>query len=267
MKLNFDGKVVLVTGGTKGIGLATALAFGAHGAQTVLTYRWGSADEDDVRRRFSAAGAPDPLIVQADVSQPGETAALMDEIARRHASVDVFVSNAAGGVLVKDIADLTERALLKTIRYGSWPMFDHIFQIHRRFGAYPRYAVAVSSTGPDRFSINYDLVAASKAALETLCRYLSHRLMDQDIRINVVRTIGVLTDAFHTTFGPEASAFFLERVRAERFVSADEVAGAILALCSGRLDGMRGQTLTVDHGAGFFDSAARLYAEQAQAGI
>src|SRR5262249_18413063 len=154
----------------RGIGLASALAFGRYGAHTVLTYRWGSADEDDVRRSFADIGAPEPLIVQADVSQPAETAALMEEIGQRHDGVDMLVGNASSGVLVKEVADLTERALLKTMQYGAWPMIDYLFKIRDRFGAYPRYAVAISSTGPDRFSVNYDLVAAARAALETLCR-------------------------------------------------------------------------------------------------
>ena len=62
------GKAVVITGGTKGIGLACGLAFGQVGARTYLTHRWGSADEDELRRRFAEVGAPEPVIVEADVS-------------------------------------------------------------------------------------------------------------------------------------------------------------------------------------------------------
>ncbi len=264
---DLNGKVALITGGTRGIGFATALALGRQGALPVVTYRWGSADEADVRGSFAAAGARAPLIVQADVSRPEDTAALMAEVKRHYDRIDIFVSNAAGGAVVKDIGDLTERALLKTIRYNTWPTVDYLFKIHEHFGAYPRYVVAISSTGSDRFSIYYDLVAASKAALEGLCRYLSHRLRGEDININVIRTLGVMTDGFHATFGPEASNFILKYVQKRRLVREEEVADVVLALCSGLLDGMRGQIITVDRGAVFFDGISRLYLEREQFGL
>ena len=69
MIADYGGKIVLVTGGTMGLGLATALAFGRRGARCVLTYRWGSTDEGEVRSRFEAAGAPPPMILQADAAQ------------------------------------------------------------------------------------------------------------------------------------------------------------------------------------------------------
>lgn len=75
-------RVVLITGGTRGIGLATALVFASHGAQTVLTYKWGSADLDEVRRRVMEAGGPEPLIVQADIALEEDTIALLAQVKR-----------------------------------------------------------------------------------------------------------------------------------------------------------------------------------------
>lgn len=68
IKNDFRNKAVLVTGGTKGLGLAIALAFGKEGAQTYLTYKWGSADMDAVTQAFVDAGAPKPRIIEADVA-------------------------------------------------------------------------------------------------------------------------------------------------------------------------------------------------------
>ena len=68
MRNDFNGRAVIITGGTKGIGLATGLAFGKQGAHVYLTHRWGSADEDEINKRFAEAKAPAPSILEADVS-------------------------------------------------------------------------------------------------------------------------------------------------------------------------------------------------------
>src|SRR5438270_8249561 len=99
------GKAVLITGGTMGIGLATALAFGREQAHTILTYKWGTADEEDVRDRFRHAGAPEPLLVRADVVDERDTAALMRQMRERHEAIEVFISNVAFGLLVNSLDD------------------------------------------------------------------------------------------------------------------------------------------------------------------
>jgi 3-oxoacyl-[acyl-carrier protein] reductase len=88
---DFRGRVVLVTGGTMGVGLATALAFGARGAVCWLTYRWGSADENALYARFAEAGAPVPKVVQADAARADDTDALLAEMRTTHAQVDVLI--------------------------------------------------------------------------------------------------------------------------------------------------------------------------------
>ena len=66
---DFSGRAILVTGGTKGIGLATGLAFGRRGAQVTLTYKWSSADRETILAQFRQAGAPDPELIEADASR------------------------------------------------------------------------------------------------------------------------------------------------------------------------------------------------------
>jgi NAD(P)-dependent dehydrogenase (short-subunit alcohol dehydrogenase family) len=257
--IDYRGKCVLITGGTRGIGLATALAFGRCGAHCTLTYRWGGDDADELREQFRAAGAAEPLLVQADVSRSEDCLALLQELQGRGLSPEAFISNATGAVVVHELADLTERALLQSVRYGGWPTSEYLLRMREVFGRYPRYVVAMSSDGPDRYSPGYDLVAASKSVLETLCRYLTYRLRNEDVRINVLRSRAVRTDAFEATFGQELVSFAGRLGFGECFVEAEEVGRAALALCSGFLDGVRGQVITVDRGATFFDDLCWIY--------
>jgi NAD(P)-dependent dehydrogenase (short-subunit alcohol dehydrogenase family) len=263
MLRDYRGKAVLVTGGTLGIGLATALAFGRHGARCTLTYRWGTADEEEIRARFRAVGAPEPFLVLADVSQPEDTRALLGELQRRHDRIEAFISNATGAAVVQDVDDLTERALLQSVRYSVWPTVDYLKQIREVFGCYPRYVVAMSSTGPDTFSRGYDFVAATKAALEALCSYLTYRLRHEDICINVLRTRAVRTEAFESTFGAAIYQFARRYASDQHFIRPEEVADVALCLCSGLLDGMRGQVVAVDRGAVFIDNVNWLYSQRA----
>jgi NAD(P)-dependent dehydrogenase (short-subunit alcohol dehydrogenase family) len=257
-----NGKAVLITGGTMGIGLATGLAFGRQGARCILTHKWGTADEDGVRRAFDDAGAPAPLLVQADVASAEDTQALLGAIKAQHERIEAFISNVSVGLVVKDFDDYEKRSLFKSIEYSAWPMIEYTRQIKAVFGRYPRYVVGLSSGGPDAFYKNYDFVAASKAVMESLCRYLNYRLFDEDIRINVVRSRLVRTESLRATFGSDFEEF-AERFNMRRqFISCEEVANAILALCSGLMDGVSGQILMVDRGTSFFDNLMRIYEER-----
>jgi enoyl-[acyl-carrier-protein] reductase (NADH) len=98
--------------------------------------------------------------------------------------------------------------------------------------------------------------------MEALGRYMSYRLFGQDVRVNVVRSRLVRTESLRATFGPDFEEF-AERFNMKRqFVTCEQVAGTILALCSGLLDAMNGQVVMVDHGATFFDNLMRFYAER-----
>jgi 3-oxoacyl-[acyl-carrier protein] reductase len=257
----YDGKVVLVTGGTAGIGLGTALVFARHGAQTVLTYAWGSADDGEVRAKFRTAGGLEPLLIRADVSRSDDTAALFETIKDRFGRLDAFISNAASAQIVQSLDDLTERAFVKSLRASTWPTVEYVLAARRYLGHPPRYVVVMSSDGPDRYTHGYDLVAASKAALETLVRYLAFRLKDEDTRVNIVRSRAVRTDAFEQTFGAEFQSFLGRMVPPGWFMTVEEVAEVAFALASGMFDAMTAQIVTVDRGSIFFDGISYVYDE------
>lgn len=253
--IDLSGRVALVTGGTMGIGLATGLAYGRAGARAVLTYRWGSADEDEVRARFREAGAPEPLIVEADVVRDEDTDRLLDRVAEEHDGIDVLVSNVAFAPRIPDLEAYDRRGLARSIDYSAWPMVSYTKAIHGRFGRYPRYVIGMSSDGPEGFFQNYDFVAASKAVLETLCRYMNFRLFDEGVRVNVIRSRLVRTESFDATFGEEFHDF-LDALGGfeDCYTTPEDIAGVALALGSGLMDAVGGQVIMVDKGFRFFDN-------------
>lgn len=253
--IDLSGRVALVTGGTMGIGLATGMAYGRAGARAVLTYRWGSADEEEVRARFRAVGAPEPLILEADVSREEDTGPLLDRIAEEHDGVDVLVSNVAFALRVSGIDEYERRGLGQSIDYSAWPMVSYTRAIRERFGRYPRYVIGMSSDGPEGFFQNYDFVAMSKAVLETMCRYMNFRLFDEGVRVNVIRSRLVRTTSFDATFGAEFHDF-LEALGGfeDCYTTPEDIGNAALALGSGLLDAVGGQVIMVDKGFEFFDN-------------
>ena len=264
---DFTGKTVLITGGTQGIGLACGLAFAKLGATCVLTYRWGSVAEEDVIAQFASQSAQAPVIIRADVSEKEDTVDLLKSLVERDLFVDIFVSNATGSIAINSLDDLTEKALMSSIRYGVWPTVEYLKQIKAAFGLFPKYTVVISTTGIDSYTRNYDLVAASKAALETLCRYLAFRLKDENARINVVRTRAIETESMKAVIGDDLQRLAEKTGATRQLMTAEEIAGSVVSLCSGLLNDMNGQTLTIDRGGLFSDNMSRLFTEREALGL
>jgi NAD(P)-dependent dehydrogenase (short-subunit alcohol dehydrogenase family) len=258
--VDLSGKTALVTGGTRGIGLAVALQLANAGAQLYLTYRWGTADTKALYEAFARVTGRKPVLVEADVSVEEETVRLLDTIASEADRVDIFVSNASIALLTASIDEYKKKSLFKTIEYSTWPMIDYTRKIRERFGSFPRYIIGISSDGPDHFYQGYDFVAASKGLLEIFSRYLSIHLASEGSRVNVVRFGPVETDSFNQVFGDG----FFEYVRKhgvsdDMLLKIEDCGKTIVALCSGLLDGVNGQILTVDNGLTFSSNIIMQY--------
>ena len=269
MPLNdYTDKAVLVTGGTKGIGLAIALAFGARGAHCYLTYKWGSADLDSVAEAFKQAEAPEPVIIEADAGEDEDTVKVIEAIAQDHDAVELLVSNVAFALVTKGgFDDYKLRSMLQSLNYSTWPMVGYFQEIERRMGNKPRYVLGISSDAPDTYIPGYDFAAVTKATMETFCKYMATQLLDDDCRVNVLRARGVITDSLEATFGPEFEPFHRKYFGDRFFVTCEEVADAALALCSGLMDGVSGQVIQLDKGVAFCDNLYRLFEHREEYGL
>jgi NAD(P)-dependent dehydrogenase (short-subunit alcohol dehydrogenase family) len=251
-------KVALITGGTKGIGLATALRFAREGYQPVITYGWGSVDDDHVLEMF----AKENLLKRADVVMKQDTKDLIGEVKEDYGYIDAFISNVSFSSLIKEIDDYSEKSLLKSIEYSTWPMIEYTREIKNITGKYPRYVIGLSSHGPDGYHLNYDYAAITKTVMEVLIRYLNYHFFNEQIIFNVVRTRPIITDSLLSTLGKEWSSFISHYDIPGTEVTEEEVAQVIFMLCSGWMDGIRGQTIIADKGYDFADGLQYLYAEK-----
>ena len=247
LNLPFSKLVVLVTGGTQGLGKAIGLEFARAGATTYLTHRWGSADEDELRGEFKAQGATEPHLVESDVSDADAMRELMVEIKRESGHLDVIVSNVAFAKVINELSDLKKNALDLSLGYSAWPIVELTQMARDVFETFPRYVIGVSSDGGEVCYEGYDLVGASKAVLETLCRYLAFRLKRYGVRVNAIRPGLLDTASSRSTFGNQVVDSVAEQM-GEIFLAPQSVAKACLALCSGWLDAVTGQVIVVDEG-------------------
>ena len=233
---------VLVTGGTRGIGRAIALRLARDGAERlVLGYMRNDRAAEEAAEAVREAGA-EPELVRGNVASER----VVGELAS-HGPYDVVVHNAATGVI--------RTALETEDKHWDWTLSANA----RAFLSLARAAapdmppggtiVAVSSLGSTRVLENYVLVGTSKAALESLVRYLAVELAPRGIRVNAVSAGVVETGALeHFPNREKMIREGLERTPAGRLVEPEDVAGAVAYLASPDAEMVRGHTLVVDGG-------------------
>jgi len=239
--MSLRGSSVLVTGGTRGIGLSIALRLVRDGAaRVVLGYMRNDAAASAAAEKVRAAGA-EPVLVRGNVSSARVVAALAAAGPYR-----VVVHNAATGVARPALetddkhwdwtVNANARALLALARAAA-PAMEAGSSI-----------VAISSLGSERVLDNYVLIGASKAALESVVRYLAVELAPRGIRANTVSAGVVETGALEHFPNKDEMLRSIERTPAGRLAEPDDIAAAVSFLCSDDAAMVRGHTLIVDGG-------------------
>jgi enoyl-[acyl-carrier protein] reductase III len=231
-----------VTGGTRGIGKAIALRFAALGAKSIaLGYLRNDAAAEQAADEVRTAGA-EPVLVRGNVASDR----VVDEFAS-HGPYTAIVHNAATGVI---------RAALETEdKHWDWTLAANsraLLSLARACAPDMQPGssiVGVSSLGSIRVLENYILVGTSKAALESVVRYLAVELAPRGIRVNAVSAGVVETEALDYFPNREQMlAAAQKRTPAGRIVEPEDVAAAVAYLCSPDADMVRGHTLIVDGG-------------------
>ncbi len=248
MTRKLAGKIALVTGGTSGLGLATAKRFVAEGAKVVVTGR--RAAELDAAVAELGEGATG---VRGDVSVLSDLDRLYGTIRATHGRLDVLFANAGGGAFVP-LEEVTEEHF---DRYFGINVKGTLFTVQKALplmaagGSIVLNGSMVSVKGVPGFTV----YAATKAALRSFARTWAADLKGRNIRVNVVSPGTVVTPGYKTELGmtDEQITAFVARAAAAaplgRAGTPDEVAKAVVFLASDDSSYMTGADLFVDGGA------------------
>ena len=247
MSGSLDGRLALVTGGSRGIGRAITLDLVQRGATVAFSYlRNGDAAEETLAQVKALGGTA--YAIKGRIDDTDRCNALVDEAAAQLGGLDLLVSNAASGV-IRPAMEVTEK-------HWDWTLDTNaraLLLLTQR--AAPLMAargggaiVALSSLGSFRVLENYTLVGVSKAALEACVRYLGVELAPQGIRVNAVSGGVVNTDALEHFPNRDAMLAMGERTPAGRLLDPEDLARAVAWLAGPESSMVIGQTLIVDGG-------------------
>ena len=242
------GRVALVTGASRGIGRAVALKLAVEGADVGVHYFRNREGAEKTAAEVEERGVR-AAVLKGHLGDADKIRSITSELLDVLGPPSIVVSNAASGVL-RPIAELDAkgwdwsldvncRALLLLMQELREPMASN------GGGA----VVALSSLGATRVLPNYAAVGVSKAALETLVRYLAVEFARDGLRANAVSAGVVDTDALrHFPNRDELLEAASTRTPAGRMVTPDDVAAVVTFLCSDAASMIRGQTIVVDGG-------------------
>jgi 3-oxoacyl-[acyl-carrier protein] reductase len=242
--LDLTGKVALITGGSSGIGAATAQVFTELGAKVAIGYHRNREGADKVAAETGA------LAIHSDVRDESGVRALVDATVAKYGPIDILINNAGS---------LVERMKLRDINTAQW---DNIFRLNVSSAVWASQAVVqsmidrkagaivniVSIAGRNGGGPGATAYASAKAALIAFTKGSARELAPQGIRVNAVSP-GVIDTPFHEVFStPEMIKGFVAGIPMGRTGTSIECAKAIAFLASDAASYIVGETLEVNGG-------------------
>jgi len=246
----FDGKTILVTGSGRGVGRSIALHFARQGANLVINFFRNRGPSETIASEIRELGRK-ALVVKANLGEIDDIHYLFSEIENKFGGLDVLVHSAASGY--------NRPAMQQKPKGWDWTLNinarSFLFSaqcaeplMEKRGGG---SIIAISSPGAVRFLPDYIVVGASKAAMETVVRYLAVELAPKNIRVNAVSPGVVLTDAlehFDEMSKEDTIEKTIRLTPAGRLVTPEDIASVVDFLCTPAAHMIRGQVITVDGG-------------------
>jgi len=246
MTRRLENKIALVTGGTSGIGLATAKRFAAEGAYVYVTGRRQAELDAAVAAIGNATG------VRVDSSKPEELDQLYKQIRAEKGRLDVLFANAGGGTMVP-LGDITEAHYHDTFDRN---VKGTLFTVQKALPLLARGAsvILAGSTTTIEGTAAFSVYSASKAAIGAFARSWILDLKDRGIRVNTISPGATRTPGLVELAGPDAAQqqglldYLASRIPMGRVGEPDEIAGAALFLASDDASFVNGAELFVDGG-------------------
>jgi len=246
IRYGLEGKVVLVTGGSRGIGLDTAHRLVEEGARVVICAR----KQEGLEAAREALGG-DVLAVAAHVGKPDQVEALFQAVMDKHGRIDVLINNVGMNIMTGAVADTDPglwNKIIDTNLTGTFLCSRRAAQEMRKQKA--GKIVTVTSIAGHRAAPAMGVYGIAKAAMEMLTKVLAAELASDNIQVNAVAPAMVKTD-FSKPFwsNPDLQAQIVKSIPLGRLAETIDVVHPVLFLASAAADYITGQTLVVDGGA------------------
>lgn len=248
LRIDLEGKRALVTGGSRGVGAATARMLARAGADVALSYRSRSEDADAVASDLTRMGAR-ALAVAGDLADSAVVGHLFQRVLDELGGLDLVVVNA--GIWPPDdvpIADMTDAQWHRTVAVNLDAAFYTVRHAARHLSDGGR-VVVVGSTAGQRGEANHGDYAATKGALISLVKGVAVELAPRDITVNCVAPGWIDTEMATLPYADGGRDRIAASIPLGRVASAVDVAGPILFLCSDLARHVTGEVLNVNGGS------------------
>ncbi len=243
--LDFTGKVVLVTGSSRGIGAEMIKAFGKRGAKCVVNYVADPQGENKTDATNAAKELKEPLVIQCDVTQPGQVESMMMEIGDKRGGLDILVNN-SGIISDRTIKKMPIQDFETVVRVnltGTFIVTQKAAAILRNGGR----IVNLSSVSGQMGLFGQANYSSSKAAIVALTRVSAREFARQNITVNAIAP-GFIDVGMGKGMPEEVTQNFIKQIPLGRFGDVSEIVNAALFLASPMASYVTGHVLNVNGG-------------------